>query len=147
VLGRAVKLNNTSFTIVGVTSEDFKGTTVEVAALDFWAPLSMQAQLVPGEDWLHGADKQWFQIFGRLKPAARAEAARAQADLLVRQFDASFPQRDRTTAVTLPRTAYFPNTDDIRFRALVAGLMLIVGLVLFVACANVGNLTLTLTYC
>ena len=142
ILGRSVKLNGTAFTIVGVTPEDFTGTTVEVALPDFWAPLSMQAQLVQGQDWLNNPQQQNLQIFGRLKPTASRPAAQAQADLAVRQFAATYIDRDPTTSVTLQRTTYFPNTDDIRFRALIGAVMLMVGLVLLVACANVGNMLL-----
>ena len=142
VLGRAIKLNGTAFTVVGVTPEAFTGTTVDVAVPDFWAPVSMQAQLVPGDDWLNRPEQQHLQIFARLKASADRSTAQAQADLLVRQFAAGYTERDRTVAVTLQRTTYFPNTDDIRFRALVAAVMLMVGLVLLVACANVGNMLL-----
>ena len=39
ILGRSLKLNGTTFTVIGVTPEDFTGTTVEVALPDFWAPI------------------------------------------------------------------------------------------------------------
>ncbi len=142
ILGRTIDLNGAVFTIIGVTPEHFTGTTVEVVVPDFWAPLSMQAQLVPGQDWLNRPDQRHFQIFARLKPSSARSTAQAQADLLVRQFAATWTPRDRTTAVTLQRTTYFPNTDDIRFRALMMAVMLMVGLVLLVACANVGNMLL-----
>ena len=142
ILGRAINLNGSAFTVIGVTREEFTGTTVEARVPDFWAPFSMQAQLVPGQDWLHRPEQANFQIFGRLKPEVTAQRAQAQIDSLVRQFDKGFTAEERTTAVTLARTTYFPNTDDIRFRALVAGLMMIVGLVLLVACANAGNMLL-----
>ena len=142
ILGRTIRLNGATFTIVGVTPQDFTGTTVDVVAPDFWAPLSMQAQLVPGRDWLNRPEQRSFQIFARLKPSANRSAAQAQADLLVRQFASTYSERDPTTAVTLQRTTYFPNTDDIRFRALMAAVMLTVGLVLLAACANVGNMML-----
>ena len=142
VLGRAMKLNGTAFTVIGVAPEDFTGTTVDVVVPDFLAPVSMQAQLVPGDDWQHRPEQQHLQIFARLNPSADRSTAQAQADLLMRQFAATYTERDRTVAVTLQRTTYFPNTDDIRFRALVAAVMLMVGLVLLVACANVGNMLL-----
>src|SRR5206468_358809 len=61
---------------------------------------------------------------------------------LIRQFDEIYPQHERTTAITLQRTSLFGNTDDWRFQALVAGLMVLVGMVLVVACANVANMLL-----
>ncbi|HEY4361227.1 MAG TPA: ADOP family duplicated permease [Bryobacteraceae bacterium] len=142
ILGHSLKLNGTAFTVIGVTPEDFTGTTVEVALPDFWAPLSMQAQLVPGQNWLNSPQQQNLQIFARLKPLSFRPSAQAQADLAVRQLAATYIDPDPTTSVTLQRTTYFPNTDDIRFRALVGGVMLLVGLVLLVACANVGNMLL-----
>jgi macrolide transport system ATP-binding/permease protein len=142
VLGQVVKLNGAAFTIIGVTPQKFTGTSVDPQVPDFWAPLSMQAQLVPGQDWLHQPEVRLFQIFARLKPSQDLAPAQAQADLLIRQYGTTYEQRDKTTAVTLQRTTYFPNTDDIRFRALVAASMLIVGLVLLAACANVGNMLL-----
>jgi predicted permease len=102
----------------------------------------MQAQLVPGQDWLNRPEQPHFQIFARLKPSSDRSAAQGQADLLIRQFAATWTAHDRTVAVTLQRTTYFPNTDDIRFRALMTAVMLMVGLVLLVACANVGNMLL-----
>ena len=142
ILGRTIQLNSAPFTVVGVTPEDFTGTTLDVVVPDFEAPLSMQAQLLPGQDWLNRPEQQHFQIFARLKPSAIRPAAQTQADLLVRQFGTTWTARDRTVAVTLQRTTYFPNTDDVRFRALMAAVMLMVGLVLLVACANVGNMLL-----
>src|SRR5207245_2728514 len=47
-----------------------------------------------------------------------------------------------TTAVTLQHAVYLGDTDDIRFQAAAAGLMLLVGLILVVACANIANMLL-----
>jgi len=141
-IGQTIKLQGTAFTIIGVAPPEFTGTPESPSRVDFWAPLSMQAQLTPGQNWLSEPDQKHFQIFARLEPQADRRAAQAQTDLLIRQFATTYVELDKTTAVTLQRTSYFPNTDDIRFRALAAALMLIVGLVLFVACANVGNMLL-----
>src|SRR5437773_6981378 len=136
VLGRTIRLNGTAFTVIGITPEDFTGTSLDSPAIpDFWAPLSMQAQLVPGQDWLNHPEQQNFQIFARLKPSTALKTAQAQADLLVRQLDTTRTEREGTTGVKLQRTAYFPNADDPDFQAAVAAGMLIPGLVLFVACA------------
>jgi predicted permease len=141
-IGQTIQLQATSFTIIGVAPPEFTGTPESPTRVDFWAPLSMQAQLVPGQSWLSQPDQKHFQIFARLEPQANRRAAQAQTDLLIRQFATTYVELDKTTAVTLQRTSYLPNTDDIRFQALVGALMLIVVLVLFVACANVGNMLL-----
>jgi predicted permease len=142
ILGQSIAVNGTALIVVGITREGFTGTSVDPQTPDLWAPLSMQAQLVPRMDWRNRPDERFLQIFARLTPGTVRESAQAQADLLIRQFDAAQRETDKTKAVTLQRTTYFPNVDDIRFQALVSALMLAVGLVLFVACANVGNMLL-----
>jgi macrolide transport system ATP-binding/permease protein len=140
--GRTMKVNGTLFTIVGVAPPEFTGTSVIPQVPDFWAPVSMQAQLVPGQNWLNRPTDFRFQVLARMKPMIGLKEAQAEADTLIHQFSATYPPRDRTRTVTLQRTAFFGNTDDIRFQAGVATSMLIVGMVLFVACANVANMLL-----
>ena len=140
VLGETIKLNGTAFTVIGVTPEEFTGTSLYSRTPALWAPLSMQAQLAPGREWLNDPDQQRLQILARVRLSATQ--AQAETDLLVRQFASVHPQHDRTISVTLPRTSYFDTLNNNLFTALVALFMLIVGLVLLVACANVGNMLL-----
>ena len=70
VTGRIVKLNGVAFTVVGVAAKEFSGTSVIPQTPDFWAPVSMQAQLAPGRDWLNTPGDQQFQILARLKATA-----------------------------------------------------------------------------
>jgi predicted permease len=142
ILGRTIKVNGTAFTIVGVAPQEFTGTSVIPQVPDFWAPISMQAQLVPGQNWLDQPTDFRFQVLARLKSTIALKEAQAEADALIHQFSTTYTPRDRTRTITLQRTAFFGNTEDIRFQAGVATLMLIVGMVLFVACANVASMLL-----
>jgi macrolide transport system ATP-binding/permease protein len=141
-VGALLKINGTEYPIVGVAPQEFTGTALLPQVPDFWVPASMQAQMVPGEDWLHHPDDQRFQILGRVKREVGVNAAEAEAAALIGQFSRTFVTHDPTRRVTLERTAFFGNTDDPRFEAGVAALMLIVAMVLFVACANVANMLL-----
>ncbi len=140
VLGTTVRLGNASFTIIGVASPEFTGTGLNPQVPDLWAPLSMQQQLVPGQDWLHKPTDFDFQVLARLDPGITLKQAQAQTDGLVRQFGATYIYRDKTLSVALERTAFFGNTNDPRFRAGVGAMMVIFALVLLVACANVTNM-------
>jgi predicted permease len=144
-VGQVVRLNGTAFTVIGVAPEAFTGTSVLPAVPDFWAPVSMQNQLAPGANWLDSPGDRRLQILGRLKDGVAFGSAQAEASLLIRQFGASHTEPDKTLRLTLQHTAFFGNTDDPRFQAFVAGIMLIVGLVLLVACANIANLLLART--
>ena len=142
VIGKTMQINGAPFTIVGVASQQFTGTFVIPQVPDFWAPASMQAAVVPGQRWLKQPTDFRFQILARLKPTAAMGAAQAEAATLMRQFATTYTPADPTLSLTLQRTAFFGNTDDIRFQAGVGTLMLIIGMVLLVACANVANMLL-----
>jgi len=142
VLGRSAQINGVSCTIVGVAAAEFTGTAASDPFVQFWAPLSVQAQLLPLRSWHDDPATRQVQILARLKPSVPLKRAEAEASLLVRQFAGTDREQDRTTAVTLQHTALLGNTEDIRFRAVVAGVLMLVGLVLLVACANIANMLL-----
>src|ERR1051326_8742533 len=146
VAGRQVKLNGTVFTVAGVAPGEFTGTAQSFDTPDFWAPVSMQAALAPGGDWLRNPDRPVLQILTRVRPGVALGGARAEAALLVRQFGAGprfgREQREKTSDVTMQHVVFWDNTEDPRFLASVAGTMLAVGLVLAVACANLANMML-----
>jgi macrolide transport system ATP-binding/permease protein len=146
IIGRTVRTKDAVFTIIGVTPEKFTGTNAYLVPQipDFWAPLSMQAQIAPGRDWLNDSVDPEFQIQARFKTATSFQQAQARVDSLLRGFAATYRERQKTTALTLERPALFGFVDDIGFRLVVAALMLAVGLILLVACANVANMFVAL---
>ncbi|KAA6459080.1 FtsX-like permease family protein [Acidobacteria bacterium AB60] len=140
VLGSIVRIGTTPFTVIGIAPPEFTGTSINPQVPDFWVPLSMQAQLVPGQDWLHKPDDFQFQFLSRLRPDLSVKQAEAQTDSLVRRFASTYLSHDRTLSVVLERTSFFGNTNDPRFRAGVGAVMVLFALVLLVACANVTNM-------
>ena len=140
ILGQTVIMNGVPFTIAGVTPQDFTGTSVGLLVPDFWAPLASQKQLLPGDDWAHQPTLMQLQILGRLKQSVPLAGAQAQTGTLLRQFASAYRTLDPTKAVTLQHTSFLGNTEDPRFQAAVAALMLAVGLVLLAACANIANM-------
>ena len=63
VLGRNIRLNDYTFTIVGVAGRGFTGTDVG-SPTDVWLPLAMQREI--GRDLLTDARTNWLEMFGRL---------------------------------------------------------------------------------
>lgn len=141
VLGQTIVMNGVPFVIAGVAAEEFTGTSVGLQVPNFWAPLSAQKLLVPGDDWVHDPERLQLQLLARLKPAMTIKGAQAETDILIRQFGTTYQAAlGPTKAVTLQRTSFLGNTEDPRFQAAVAALMLTVGLVLLAACANIANM-------
>ena len=75
VLGRAVRINDHTFTIVGVAARGFTGTDVGQPT-DIWLPMMMQREV--GRDLLTDARTNWLEMIGRLKPGVSLERAGAE---------------------------------------------------------------------
>ena len=143
VVGKPLKINQTLFTVIGVAAREFVGTGNPPVVPDFWAPLSRQAQIVPGQDWANHPLEYELQVLGYLAPGVSRKQAQANVSLLEQLFAADHPNHEsQTTTVTVQTVTFFGNTEDPRFKAIVALLMTIVGMVLVIACANLANMLL-----
>ena len=142
ILGRTIGIADVDYIVIGVAAPEFTSTAVSDPFAQFWVPLSMQVQIVPSRRWADDPTYRQIQILGRIKPGISKDRAQAEASVLVRQFGNTIQERERTTAVTLQRTSLMGNTEDISFKAVVAGMMMLVGLILLVACANIANMLL-----
>jgi predicted permease len=150
-VGRAVDLNGTPFTIVGVTPPEFFGERVGQPA-DFWLPLAFQPEIMQRKSWLARKDEYWLNFIGRLKPGVARAQAQAVLDVQLRQFlvgeiGAKPSDRDRRAIETAYVQLDSGRTGISYLRHLYSEplriLMGIVALVLLVACANVANLLLS----
>ena len=152
VIGRSISLNGVAYDIIGVAPREFTGTEAMPLEAAFYMPLSMLGQSNPAlgsgpnagwrTEWKDPAKVPGLELLARLRSGVSRMQAQAETDALLRGYLSGVQESDRTIALTLQKTAYFGNTDDIRFRAAVAGVLLVVGLVLLVACANVANMVL-----
>ena len=80
VLGKQIKLNNVSFTVVGVTPPEFTGTGQVGSSPDISVPLALEPQLSTDRSRMKGAGQWWLRLMGRLQPGATAEQARASLE-------------------------------------------------------------------
>jgi macrolide transport system ATP-binding/permease protein len=139
LIGKTIVLNRQPFTVVGVAARGFNGA--ELLAPDLWAPITMQAQLMPGRDFLPKQNLSWLEVVGRLKPGASMSRAQAEMTLFAGRFDLAYPGR-KTQIVVMPGN-FMSDPERLDRVILPAALiMAAVGLVLLIACANVANLSL-----
>ncbi len=152
-LGKTVTIRKAPLTIIGVTPAGFFGETVGERP-DFWAPLSMQASLLPGRDWLHdvGPDKvMWLHILGRLKSGVSLGQAEAKANTVFRNgleahygatLSAEARQEFLNQRLVVRPAAGGASRVRERYSNPLYALLGVVGCVLLIACANVANLLL-----
>ena len=142
IVGKTLKVNDVTFTIVGVAPQDFIGTGAPPLVPDFWVPAAMQARLEPGQAWAEQANDGELQLLARLKPGVTRSQAAAKFLLLAQQWGQANHHHDQTIAITLEAATYFSETNTLWFRGVVGLLMAVIGLVLLIACANLANMLL-----
>jgi putative ABC transport system permease protein len=141
ILGTTIRLNQALFTVVGVMSPEFRGGDSKVP--DLWLPISMQPEAMPGiaAPLAPQENQSWLTAIAKLKPGITVRQAQADLAVLASQLDKNFPGRIMEVSVT--PGGLFGNPEA-RAAIMIAGtvILLIVGLVLLVACANIANLLL-----
>jgi len=130
IAGKQITLNNQSYTIIGVSSQDFQyGLEADVTV-----PIGLQAERFK----TRGADPG-ISAVARLKPNVSLQQAETELNLFYAQLEQQYPDSNTSRRVYLtPLHESF--VGDVRQPLLI--LLGAVGLVLLIACANVANLLL-----
>jgi predicted permease len=141
IVGTDVLLNNHPFKVIGIAPPAFKGTELIYTA-EMWVPASMIEWAEPGATWLDNRDSGNFFVAGRLKPGIGAEQAEASLNLFAKQLATEYPATNEGQTIKVGPAGFI--LPDIR-GAVVSFtwiLMVAVGLVLLVTCANLASLLL-----
>jgi len=139
VVGRVVQLNKHPFTIVGVAPPEFHGTLVFFNPA-FFVPIVNQEQ-VEGENLLNVRGKRWvFMVVGHLKAGVTPAQAVADLNSIGSWLEKTYPKEDDRRTFALARPSLYGDYLGRPVRAFMTGLMLLAGLILLAACANLGSL-------
>ena len=139
VVGRSVQLNKHPFTIVGVTPPWFRGSVL-IFSPDFFVPIVNQEQ-VEGWSGLSDRGDRWVgSVMGRLKPGVTPRQAIADLNSIGSYLEKTYPKDDAQMSFTLAREGLPGDVFGGALEAFLTGLMLLAGLILLAACANLGSL-------
>jgi len=131
ILGRSLLLDGRAYTVIGVMPPRFKFWGAEI-----WIPVGLSAD----EDMMRSRVLRmntW--VVGRMRPEVTLKAAVAELELVAARIAAAHP--DTNTGVTADLNRLSDSvTGPVRTPLLV--LLVAVGFVLLIACANVANLLL-----
>jgi predicted permease len=157
IIGKQIKLNQQSFTIIGITPPAFNGTLQVGFSPDVSIALASEPQLRAKGSMLGTATKPgvwWLNVMGRLKPGATYEQARESLNAVF--------QATALAAMPPPRASNQPAQLDPKdyprlliesgsrgmldrrkmYAPTIYGLFIVVALVLLIACVNLANLLL-----
>jgi predicted permease len=141
-IGSSVRINQTLFTIIGVTPEGFHGTR---SGLDYemWMPLTMYGQLTHTGTWmLRDRNTRNFMMMARLAPGVSIEQARGEVQALANRMAVSDADSNRGVGATvLPLWQSHFSTQAMLLTPITI-LMGASGVVLLIVCANLANLLL-----
>ncbi|HET9400009.1 MAG TPA: ABC transporter permease [Candidatus Acidoferrales bacterium] len=146
VVGRTIHLDGVPFTIVGVAEESFAFLTPG-NAFDLSVPLIQSRYLRRG--WTprdEDAGSWWIEAVGRLSPGETLNDAQAKVSgLFLNELirgDKPLSKAEDAPAITLLSAQENLTGTRARISKLLYTLMLAVGIVLLIACANVAGLLL-----
>ncbi|QNI33221.1 ABC transporter permease [Alloacidobacterium dinghuense] len=138
-VGRVVQLNRHPFTILGVAPPEFKGTLL-FAAPDIWVPIVNQEQ-VEGTNVLNERGYRGIlMVMGHLKKGVTPLQAISDLNSIGAYLEKSYPKDDGQMTFYLTRPYLAGDWLGDPVREFLAGLMLLAGLILLAACANLGSL-------
>jgi predicted permease len=151
IVNQTVAINGHPFVVIGVAGADFNGL-VQGDSPDVFVPIAMQPAIAPTINSIEDRTFSWLTIFARLKPGesqAKAQAATDVAFHAIREADlnqggAPHDQKARESLLK-SRLELRPAAHGItelreKWEEPLTVLMIMVGLVLLIACANVAGL-------
>jgi predicted permease len=149
VIGSTFTINMIPYTLVGVAPPGFFGDTLRTDPPDFWLPLSTEPVLNGQNSILKNPALHWLHSIGRLKPGAQPTAVQSEVTTELQRWLSAQPDLTAYERTQLKKQHIIVASggegvasmqdqarDGLRL------LMIIAGIVLLIACANIANLLL-----
>lgn len=139
VVGRAVIINGQPFTVVGIAEPGFHGHVVAFK-VDIWMPLSLH-DVIRGGRFLESRRSVGLEMLARLAPGATVAQAGDALSAIFRA-GAAEAQVERNHGVDLQPYSPVPAAVRLPLAGFLGVLLVLAGLVLLIASANVANVLL-----
>ena len=152
IIGRKVLLNAHSYTVIGVTEKGFDGPSLQ-SRIDLQLPVSRMGDFMggffssgPGEAMWKSAGFRWLEPLGRLRPGVTQAQAQTAVDPVARAIQAQLADPNEKPHAETRDLRLSDGSQgvlyDTEYSTPVKVLMVVVGLVLLIACANLAGLLL-----
>jgi len=142
VIGKQVKINGQSATIVGVAPEGFHGL-YSLVDMQAFLPMGIRTLWSDTEDFWNKRDSRQLWVYGVLKPGVTMKQAQSSLDVIMQRMSQQYPEDKNLTARLYPERLARPEPDPTNGIVIVGVLfMVLAGMVLLLACTNVANIVL-----
>jgi predicted permease len=138
IVGKVVRVNKHPYTIVGVAPQGFYGTEKFLLA-DVFLPMANEASL-NGANWLESRRQKMVFPIARIKDGVTLEQAQAELDTLAARIQKQNPGEEAGLEFKLARPGMVGDFLGGAVRRFMFGVMVLAGIVLLAACANLGGL-------
>jgi putative ABC transport system permease protein len=140
VIGRQVKMDGHTLTVIGVAPRGFQGFPSTVLTMAAYMPMSQLGNEGTPVDILTSLQTRNYLLFGRLRPGATLEQASAELNVAARNLMREHPDQEKQMefGASSERSLRF-GTNGYVISAL---FLCLAGMVLLLACVNVANLVL-----
>jgi predicted permease len=146
IIGHTVLIGGTDYSVIGVAPANFHDLGF-LGSPDVYIPMMMHDQVLTGviKDAYNQRGFRSALMMARLKPGVSVSAAREALHAIGLQLEKTYPKDNsgRNNDMLPLNQTFIPPAQRALFAKAGALMMLVVGLVLLIACANVANLLLT----
>jgi len=142
IIGSTIRINGIDFNVVGVAPKRFTGVDQYVRP-HLYLPAAMSQRLSAStENPIEDRKNHEFDVKGRLKPGVTREHAQAELATIWKGLEPLHSPTDQKRIVRVRTELQARVVQDPPDAYLITLLMVLVGVVLIIACANVANLLL-----
>ncbi len=150
IVGSTVYIQTHPFTVAGIAPPGFFGDRVISIPPDFWMPLAAETILEGANSSVRQPESLWLYAIGRLRPDTNLSALQTKLSVLLRQWMGTRPGFTANGGaaliprqhVVLSRAGGGIQKLQHQTGASLRMLMILAGVVLLIACANLANLLL-----
>lgn len=150
IIGASLYMQGRPVTVVGIAPPKFFGDRIDSDPPEIWIPLAAEPVLEDENTILDHGDTNWLYAIGRVKPGVAPAGLQAKLSSNMRQWmatQAAYTMSGRQSEIPKQHVVLAAAGGGVQNMQQETGsglrlLMIISGLVLLVACANVANLML-----
>lgn len=140
VVGRTLRLNGRTLTIVGVAAPDFRGG-YNALTFDLFLPATLMPLLQPASDELTARKARTYTMLAQLRPGVSLAQVQAELDAAAKKLLDAYPETNRGLAYGMLPLWRSPRGGQILVASL-ATLQVFAALILTVVCVNTASLLL-----